>query len=112
MLIDILKRDLRRSRTMNVIILLFVILAVTFIASSVGNLTAVTSSLDDYFDQAGVGDYVVVERGSIGRSAAEIAEEEVGAESVSNELILYLTEPIRHEEEAVKDIDSFGIVNK
>ena len=62
MFFDILKRDLRRKKTMNIIVLIFVILAVTFIASSANNLVAVTSSLDSYFDKAGVGDYVIFER--------------------------------------------------
>ncbi len=62
MFFDILKRDLKRKKTMNVIILLFVILSVMFISSSMMNLTAVTGSLDSFFDKAGVGDYVVFER--------------------------------------------------
>ena len=62
MFFDILKRDLKRKKTMNVIILLFVILSVMFISSSVMNLTAVTGSLDSFFDKAGVGDYTVFER--------------------------------------------------
>ena len=62
MFFDILKRDLRRKKTMNIIVLIFVILAVTFIASSANNLVAVTSSLDSYFEKAGVGDYVIFER--------------------------------------------------
>lgn len=69
----ILQRDLKRKKTMNFIILLFVILAVTFIASSAGNLAAVADSLDHYFEQAEVGDYMVLERGENGKSAAEIA---------------------------------------
>ena len=62
MFFDILKRDLKRKKTMNVIILLFVILSVMFSSSSVMNLTAVTGSLDSFFDKAGVGDYTVFER--------------------------------------------------
>ncbi len=55
MFFDILKRDLKRKKTMNIIILLFVILSVMFVSSSVTNLTAVTGSLDSFFDKAGVG---------------------------------------------------------
>ena len=62
MFFDILKRDLKRKKTMNIIILLFVILAVMFIASSANNLVAVTTSLDNYFDKAGVGDFIAAER--------------------------------------------------
>ena len=62
MFFDILKRDLKRKKTMNIIILLFVILSVMFVSSSVTNLTAVTGSLDSFFDKAGVGDYMTFER--------------------------------------------------
>ena len=62
MFFDILKRDLKRKKTMNVIVLLFVILSLMFISSSVTNLTAVTGSLDSFFDKAGVGDYMTFER--------------------------------------------------
>ena len=62
MFFDILKRDLKRKKTMNIIILLFVILSVMFVSSSVTNLTAVTGSLDSFFDKAGVGDYIALER--------------------------------------------------
>ena len=45
MFFDILKRDLKRKKTMNVIILLFVILSVMFISSSMMNLTRSTAFL-------------------------------------------------------------------
>ena len=53
----ILKKDLKRKRTMNAILLVFIILASTFIASSVNNMTAVMTALDRYFDKAEVPDY-------------------------------------------------------
>lgn len=53
----ILKKDLKRKKTMNVILLLFIILATTFISSSVNNIVTVTNALDYYFDKAGVADY-------------------------------------------------------
>ena len=81
MFFDILKRDLKRKKTMNVIILLFVIMSVMFISSSVMNLTAVTGSLDSFFDKAGVGDYVVFERGGGNVTVAEAVK---NAESVTD----------------------------
>ena len=42
---------------MNAILLVFIILASTFIASSVNNMTAVMTALDRYFDKAEVPDY-------------------------------------------------------
>lgn len=57
MYLHILKRDLKRKKTMNIILLIFVILAATFIASSANNMITVNSALDDYFEKAGVPDY-------------------------------------------------------
>ena len=56
MFFTILKKDLRRGRTMNTIILLFIIISVMFISGSVNSMISVTSSLDNYFDKAGMPD--------------------------------------------------------
>lgn len=53
----ILKRDLKRKKTMNIILLLFIILAAMFVASSINNMTAVMTALDGYFEKANVPDY-------------------------------------------------------
>lgn len=55
----ILKKDVKRKKTMNVILLLFIILASTFIASSVNNLVAITSAVDQYLEKAGIQDYIL-----------------------------------------------------
>lgn len=60
---NILKRDLKRKKTMNIIILLFVILATMFVASSVNNIITILNGTDYYFDQAGVGDYNILTLG-------------------------------------------------
>lgn len=57
MYLRILKKDLKRKKTMNVILLIFVILAATFIASSVNNLITVSTALDGFFEKADVPDY-------------------------------------------------------
>lgn len=55
----ILKKDLKRKKTMNVIMLLFVILSSMFAAASVNNVTAVNGGIDRYFELADVPDAVV-----------------------------------------------------
>lgn len=57
MYLRILKKDLKRKKTMNAIMLLFIILAATFIASSANNMLTVTTALDRYFEMAGMPDY-------------------------------------------------------
>ena len=41
MYLNILKRDLKRNRTMNIILLLFVILAAMFVASGLNNVVTI-----------------------------------------------------------------------
>lgn len=57
MYFNILKRDLRRKKTMNIILLVFIMLAAMFVSSSVNNIISVTSALDNYFEMADAPDY-------------------------------------------------------
>ena len=57
MYLRILKKDLKRKKTMNAILLIFVILAATLIASSANNLITVSSALDNFSDKANVPDH-------------------------------------------------------
>lgn len=60
MYLNILKRDLKRKKTMNIILLLFIILATTFVSSSINNMLAISTSLDSYMDISNAPDYAVV----------------------------------------------------
>ena len=75
MILDILKRDLKHRKATNIIILLFVILAVLFTSSSVNNFVAVIGSLDRYFEKAEIGDYVAAEFYSGDETHATVTEE-------------------------------------
>ncbi len=57
MYLNILKKDLKRKRAMNMILLLFIILATMFVSSSVNNIINVTTALDSYFEMADAPDY-------------------------------------------------------
>lgn len=57
MYLRILKKDLKRKKTMNAIVLVFILLAATFIASSVNNMFTVATALDKYLELADVPDY-------------------------------------------------------
>lgn len=57
MYLTILKKDIRRKKTMNIILLIFVILAATFVASSANNLITVNGALDYFVERANVPDY-------------------------------------------------------
>lgn len=56
----ILKKDLKRKRTMNIILLLFIMLATMFIASGTSNMVTISTALDKFFEKAGVPDQWIV----------------------------------------------------
>lgn len=56
----ILKKDLKRKKTMNIILLLFIILCSMFAAAAVNNIIAVTGGIEHYFDAADVPDVTVL----------------------------------------------------
>ena len=55
---NILKKDLKRKKAMNAILLVFVILATMFVSSSVNNILSVTTALDGYLSKANAPDYL------------------------------------------------------
>lgn len=59
MFFRILKKDLQRKRAMNVILLLFIIMAAMFLASSVSNLVTVFGAVEHFFAMSNVPDYIV-----------------------------------------------------
>ena len=59
MYLNILKKDLKRKKAMNVILLVFIILATMFVSSSVNNILSVTTALDNYFEMANAPDYLM-----------------------------------------------------
>lgn len=71
MFLRILKKDLKRKKTMNVILLIFVILCSTFAAASVNNIIAVTGGLDYYFEKAGMADYYLFAHDGNGEGTVE-----------------------------------------
>lgn len=68
----ILKKDLKRKKTMNIILLLFVILCSMFASAAVNNIIAVTGGIEHYFDAADVPDVTVMTMGE------NDAEERIG----------------------------------
>lgn len=59
----ILKKDLQRKKTMNLILVLFIILATMFVSSGLNNVITVSNGTDYYLDKAGIGDYIVITMG-------------------------------------------------
>ncbi|NLJ97184.1 MAG: ABC transporter permease [Clostridiales bacterium] len=70
MYLRIIKKDLKRQKAMNIILLIFIILATTFIASSVNNLISISTALPNYFDKAKLGDYIFISLNKEGNDGA------------------------------------------
>lgn len=57
---EILKKDLMKQKSVNIILFLFITLSTIFLASSVSNIRVVTNGLKMYMDYANVSDVMVV----------------------------------------------------
>lgn len=82
MYLNILKKDLKRKKAMNVILLIFIILATMFVSSSVNNIISVTSALDNYFEMADVPDFALALKGR--ETSQTMKEKLTGAEYVTD----------------------------
>ena len=56
----ILKKDLKRKKIMNTILLLFVILSTMFASSSINNMVSVYGGIDYFFEKANMPDFVIL----------------------------------------------------
>lgn len=110
MYLNILKKDLKRKKAMNMIALLFVVLATIFVASSVNNIVNVTTALDDYFEMANMPDYLMT---TMNKNLAVDIDETLSSasavDSYTTEDILQLaTDNLIYEDE---DIGSYSGLN-
>ena len=97
MFVKILKKDLRRNKTMNIILLLFIVLATIFVASGLNNLVSVMNGTDYYMDEAGVGDYfMLVISGSDDSSLRKTLDEGAGVKSYKFDRALFTSDKIKN----------------
>ncbi len=73
----ILKRDFRRKKSINFILLVFIFLSTMFIAGSLNNFAVVTRGVDYFLEQAGIGDFLIV---TMGGEPASLSENDKGIE--------------------------------
>lgn len=62
MLFRILKNDLRHRKVTNLILLVFIAMAATFVSGSVNSIITILSAQSDFYDSVGVYDYAVLLR--------------------------------------------------
>lgn len=111
MYLNILKKDLKRKKTMNVILLIFVLLSAMFMASSVNNIIAVTSGLDTFFDEAGMADHYVLALDSEDNNLENALNELGSTTEYKREDIFYsLGSNVEIDGKIMKDLDRTALV--
>ncbi len=111
MYLNILKKDLKRKKTMNVILMIFVVLSAMFMASSVNNIIAVTSGLDTFFEEAGMADHYVLALDSENNNLDKALEELDSTTEYKREEIFYsLGSNVEVNGKAMKDLDKTALV--
>lgn len=90
MLFRILKKDLKRKKTMNFILFMFIVLATMFVASGINNVVTVMNGTDYYLDKAGVGDFIIITMGENAVGALDqMLETEPAVEEYRMESVVY-----------------------
>lgn len=109
---NILKKDLKRKKTMNLILLIFIILAATFVSSSVNNIIAVTTALDTFFEKAGMTDYFAATIDKTGTVFdTKILDECEAVDSYGIEHILYANpDNFRYKGEKLETVHSTSVL--
>ncbi|MBE6014792.1 MAG: FtsX-like permease family protein [Lachnospiraceae bacterium] len=87
---NVLKKDIKRKKTMNIILLIFTILASMFVSSGLSNIVTVMNGTDYFFDKAGIGDYVVITQG-VDNDAENALRGSKYTESLKREECFWLT---------------------
>lgn len=110
---NILKKDLKRKKTMNIVLLVFVILSVTFAASSVNNLLSVTKALDSFFEMSGITDYTVCTKGIVesGESVDDIAKRLDYIDSCKSEKVIWVPENATEIDGKVCQLTNTGVMS-
>jgi len=96
----ILKKDLRRKKSMNLILLVFIFLATTFIAASTNNLVIIINGMDYFFEQAKLGDFIMCTLGGEDENNKRI-----------HDFLEYNKNVTRYEEDEVLLISTYSFQN-
>lgn len=112
MYLKILKKDLKRKKTMNCILLLFVILSAMFSASSVNNIITVMGGFDYYFDKAGMTDYYFITIEPDGEDMlSDILENENSVTEYWKEKVVFCTEDnFLQDEKKLEDFSTSAVM--
>ena len=112
MFLRILKKDLTRKKTMNIILLIFVILSAMFASSSINNMISVYGGIDYFCDKAGMSDYVVISRNSEGMNPSDEIIRNAGSitEYRKEDTIYYASNNLLKNGETYCEFENAGVI--
>ncbi len=112
MFLRILKNDLKRKKTMNIILLLFVILSVMFASSSTNIMISVYGGIDYFLEKANMSDYCMITRGSEGAESTDetIANSGAVTESRKEDVIFYTSANLTKDSKIYTEFENPGIL--
>lgn len=112
MYLRILKKDIKRKKTMNVILLLFVILSAMFAASSVNNIVTVMNGIDYFFDKAGMTDFYYATQGAEAEKTVEqFLKDNKNVSDYGSEQVLFISsDNVKRGNKKVYDFSNIGIL--
>ncbi len=110
----ILGNDLKRKKSMNFIILIFVVLATTFISGAVQNISVVISGIDYYLEQANVSDFFMLAIGNSEENDRQIKEFLKTEDNVTDYRVeeLLLADKLQDEDRDNLDYSNTCIINR
>jgi putative ABC transport system permease protein len=112
MFFRILKKDLIRKKTMNIVLMIFVLLSAMFASSSMNNMIAVYGGIDYYFDKAGMPDYILIVRNRNGEDLTSTVLE--GAKAVKDykkeDILFYSTANLKKNGEKYAAFENAGLI--
>jgi len=108
----ILKKDLKRKKTMNVILLIFVVLSVMFASSSVNNMISVYGGIDYFFEKAGMPDYVMLTLNTEGRNPTDDIIKQAGSVTgyEKEDIIFYNARNLKQDDKTYVSFENPGII--
>lgn len=110
---NILKRDIKRKKTMNVILLLFAVIASMFVSSGLSNVVNIMNGMDHYFDLAGAGNYLIFTQNA-DSCVEEIIEKSDNVQSFKMDSVCWISLPenVRINKETANASNSMAFLQK
>ena len=108
----ILKKDLKRKKIMNTILLLFVILSTMFASSSVNNMVSVYGGIDYFFEKANMPDFVILTLNTGGENPTDkiVSEAESVTDYGREDLIYFSAKDLNKDGKKYVEFENPGLI--